>query len=249
LQLRAMHTSRIRVLETEHLRLRPLKRTDAEHLLELDTDPEVRRYVHFGAPPTLADVEAALPRMLSRFGSPPVEPTFWAVEERSTGVFAGWFHLRPASEPGILELGFRLRRQVWGRGYATEGARALVHRAFQHLHTERVEAIALVTNAASIRVMKKIGLRFRKRFLFGGKLPVVRYALERKTYIRDAGAARRNTFTGRKTRMTDSKKKESGKAGAKGRKLRLSKLTIKDLTTKRGQRIKGGGAAELWSGK
>lgn len=71
-----MHPSRSRVLETERLRLRPLEAADADHLAELDADPEVRRYVHLGAPPTRADLEAALPRMLARFGSPPVEPAF-----------------------------------------------------------------------------------------------------------------------------------------------------------------------------
>jgi len=166
-------------VETARLRLRPLAAADADRLAELDADPEVRRYVHLGAPPTRAELEAALPCMLARFGEPPVEPAFWAAEERSTGAFVGWFHLRPAAEPGVLELGYRLRRDRWGRGYGSEGARALVERAFRHLGADRVEAVALAENAASIRVMEKAGLRLREQFLYAGERPAVRYAVER----------------------------------------------------------------------
>lgn len=170
------------VFETERLRLRPLSQADTEHLAELDADPEVGRYVHVGAPPTRADLEAALPRMLARFGFPPVQPAFWAAEERSSSKFVGWFHLRPSGEPDTLELGYRLRRDAWGQGYASEGARALVVRAFEQLEAKCVEAIALVENAASIRVMEKAGLRLRERFLYQGERPAVRYAVERNEY-------------------------------------------------------------------
>lgn len=172
------------LLETERLRLRPLDRSDAGHLVELDADPEVRRHVHLGAPPTLAEAEAALPRMLARFGESAVEPAFWAAEDRITGAFLGWFHLRPMETPGALELGYRLRREVWGRGYATEGARALVDRAFRELGAARVEAMALQANAASTRVMEKAGLRFRHHFRLEGKIPAVRYVLERGEWMR-----------------------------------------------------------------
>ncbi|HEX8673028.1 MAG TPA: GNAT family N-acetyltransferase [Longimicrobium sp.] len=170
------------VLETERLRLRPLSRADTEHLAELDADPEVGRYVHFGGSPTRADLEAALPRMLACFGFPPVQPAFWAAEERGSGRFVGWFHLRPSGEADTLELGYRFRRDTWGKGYASEGARALVVRAFEDLGAKCVEAIALVENAGSIRVMEKAGLRLRERFLYEGERPTVRYAVERSEY-------------------------------------------------------------------
>jgi RimJ/RimL family protein N-acetyltransferase len=170
------------VVETARLRLRPLSRADTEHLAELDADPEVGRYVHLGGAPTRADLEAALPRMLACFGVPPAQPAFWAAEERGSGRFVGWFHLRPSGEPGTLELGYRFRRDAWGQGYASEGARALVLRAFEDLRAKCVEAIALVENAASIRVMEKAGLHLRERFLYEGERPAVRYAVERSEY-------------------------------------------------------------------
>src|SRR5262245_60506667 len=67
---------------------------------------------------------------------------FWAAHEREDQAFAGWFHLRPAhsAAPDEPELGYRLRAATWGRGYATEGSRALVERAFRELGAARVNA-------------------------------------------------------------------------------------------------------------
>lgn len=175
------------VLLTGRLCLRPLARDDADRLVELDADPEVRRHVHQPDPPTRADMDAALPRMLARYGPPPGEPAFRAAEERATGAFVGWFHLRPTDAPGVLDLGYRLRRGAWGRGYAGEGALALVDRAFRQLGAVRVEASALAANAASVRVMEKAGLRLAERFLYAGEVPAVRYALTREEYLEHSG--------------------------------------------------------------
>lgn len=166
------------VLVTQRLRLRPLLAADADHLAALDAAPEVRRYVHLGDAPTRDDLAAALPRLLARFGSPPVEPAFWAAEARGSGAFLGWFHLRPAAEPGTVELGYRLRRDCWGRGYATEGSAALLQRAFGHLGAGRVEASALAANLASIRVMEKVGMQLIDTFRHEGR-PAVLYAVDR----------------------------------------------------------------------
>lgn len=167
---------------TGRLLLRPLLPSDADDLAELDADPEVHRYVHLDGPPTRSDLEAALPKMLSRFGPSATEPAVWAAEERSSGRFIGWFHLRPSELPDSYDLGYRLRRDTWGQGYGSEGASALVERAFQHLEARRVEATALAANAASIRVMEKAGLRFLEGFMWEGAHPAVRYAYDRSEW-------------------------------------------------------------------
>src|SRR5207253_1706260 len=88
----------------------------------------------------------------------------WAVTEKATGAFCGWIFLRPAPDykfakeagwtrASDLELGYRLRRAVWGRGYATEVAGSLVARAMADPDVTAVVAAALVTNRASWRVM------------------------------------------------------------------------------------------------
>lgn len=172
----------IRPVETARLRLRPLAADDLDHMVELDADPEVRRHVDQPEAPTREAVERTMPRRLARFGAGD-EPVFWAAESKEDGAFLGWFHLRPVPEhAGWLDLGYRLRREAWGRGYATEGAAALVERAFTRLGAERVVAHALEANAASRRVLEKAGLRPAEAYLHRGELPARAYALPRAEY-------------------------------------------------------------------
>lgn len=146
-------------LETPRLRLRDCVEADLDRLLALDNDPGVKRFIDGGVPAAPATFRAeALPRLLGR--------GFWAAEERSSGEWLGWFELRPLNDAGweVVELGYRLHRAVWGRGYATEGARALVHRAFTELGTERVTANTMTVNTGSRRVLEKSGLRYLRTY-------------------------------------------------------------------------------------
>ena len=85
---------------------------------------------------------------------------YWAAVEKATGEFLGWFSFRPphAGNPTEVELGYRLRRAAWGQGYATEGARALIHKGFTELGVQRVVATTFAANLASRRVLEKAGL-------------------------------------------------------------------------------------------
>ncbi len=121
------------LLETERLRLRRFTADDVDLLVDLDSDPEVMRFVTGGrTTPREEIVTDYLPAFLGYydrydgFG-------FWAAEERTSDRFIGWFHLRPpdAADPLNVELGYRLRRDAWGGGYAVEGSRALVDLAFR----------------------------------------------------------------------------------------------------------------------
>lgn len=153
-------------LETERLRLRRFTAGDADLVAELDSDPAVMRFITGGRPTPRAVIENEhLPWWLEcyerwdGYG-------FWAALGRESGEFLGWFHLRPredgpADEP---ELGYRLRRSAWGRGYATEGSRALIERAFGELGAARVTAETMAVNTASRRVMEKAGLRHVRTF-------------------------------------------------------------------------------------
>jgi RimJ/RimL family protein N-acetyltransferase len=91
---------------------------------------------------------------------------FWAAIEKPSGEFLGWFCLRPHAEPAgdNVGLGYRLRRATWGQGYATEGSRALIDRAFTTLSVRRVFATTYGENLASRRVMEKAGLRLARTF-------------------------------------------------------------------------------------
>jgi len=124
------------------------------------------RYLNGGRPTPREEVEnAILPRILA-FYERYDEFGYWAAEEKSTGEFVGWFELHPTDErpPDELALGYRLRRSAWGKGYATEGSRALVDKAFRELGAERVFADTMTVNVASRRVMEKAGLKYVRTF-------------------------------------------------------------------------------------
>lgn len=153
-------------LHTERLVLRPFTEADADHLFALDNDPEVMRFINGGEPTSRETVEAkVLPRLLHDH---PCTGTrgFWAAEEAATGVFLGWFEFRPLDEqsPAVVELGYRLNRASWGKGYATEGSRALIDKGFTELGVERVTANTMAVNSRSRRVMEKSGLTFLRNF-------------------------------------------------------------------------------------
>ena len=154
-------------LETERLTLRRFTLDDADLLVELDGDPDVMRFVTGGRATPREEIKTEwLPAFLRHYERWPGFG-FYAAHERATGEFVGWFHFRPAADdspPGEVELGYRLRRAAWGKGYATEGSRALVEHGFVELGVERVVAYTLVVHGASRRVLEKAGLRLVRVF-------------------------------------------------------------------------------------
>jgi RimJ/RimL family protein N-acetyltransferase len=153
-------------LETDRLVLRPFTPDDVDHLLALDNDPDVMRFINGGRPTSReAILERILPRLLHDhpcFGT----RGYWAAQEKDTEVFLGWFEFRPLNEdkPAVVELGYRLNKAAWGRGYATEGARALIDKGFTQFGVERVTANTMTVNRASRRVMEKSGLSFLRNY-------------------------------------------------------------------------------------
>ena len=157
--------------ETDRLVLNPLDDSHAEAVLGLQDDPEVMRYLD--------------PSPLERFFT----GGFYAATEKESGRFIGWFALEPQGS-GEYEIGWRLYRSAWGRGLATEGSLALLHKAFTDLGATRVYAETMAANTRSLRVMEKIGLRHARTFfvewpdpLPGSDQGEVEYALTRAEYL------------------------------------------------------------------
>jgi len=151
---------------TDRLAFRRFTPDDVDLLVELDADPAVMRYLSGGSstPPQVVR-SVILPRVLSSYDAG-AGFGVWAAVERSSGTFVGWISLTTAGDPGAREarLGFRLRRAAWGKGYATEGASALVRRGFTTLGLERITASTYEHNRASRRVMEKVGMRLVHQF-------------------------------------------------------------------------------------
>ncbi|MDQ2741936.1 MAG: GNAT family N-acetyltransferase, partial [Chloroflexota bacterium] len=119
-------------LETERLVLCRFAAADVDNLFHLDADPEVLRFINGGTPtPREVIQHTILPRFLHYYERYAAYG-YWAAIERSSGTFIGWFSLHPAedSDPDDVELGYRLRRSAWGKGYGTEGSRALIRKGF-----------------------------------------------------------------------------------------------------------------------
>ncbi|WP_431903266.1 GNAT family N-acetyltransferase [Nonomuraea sp. bgisy101] len=154
------------MLETERLTLRRLTEDDLDNLFALNNDPEVMRFLNGGKPVPREEIrDVGLPALLAYYDRPGGFG-FWAAEEKATGEFIGWFHFRPGKDapPGEIELGYRLRRSAWGKGYGTEGSRALIDRGFTEQGVERVTAYTMAVNTGSRRVMEKSGLTFVRTF-------------------------------------------------------------------------------------
>ncbi|ABL84042.1 GCN5-related N-acetyltransferase [Nocardioides sp. JS614] len=145
-------------LHTDRVLLRPFDDGDADALYALHSDARVLRY--WDSPPWTergrAERFIATCRQLAEEGSG-ARP---AIERRSDGVFLGWCGLtRWNPDHRTAALGYCLREAAWGHGYATEAAAALLRWAFDTLDLNRVQAEADTRNAASARVLEKLGFR------------------------------------------------------------------------------------------
>jgi [ribosomal protein S5]-alanine N-acetyltransferase len=181
-------------LETDRLILRRFTDTDEDGalLFEVDSDPEVMRYI---GPFTLGGIEAYRERIrtywLPYYAAYP-DRGLWAVIEKSTNHFIGWIFLRPSTDSRFagevgwtrstdIEIGYRLRRAAWGRGLATEAAAVLVRLSLDDPTVTCVVSYALIPNRGSTRVMEKAGLsRVREFTLSGYTDPGVVYAVCRE---------------------------------------------------------------------
>jgi RimJ/RimL family protein N-acetyltransferase len=153
-------------LETKRMVLCRFTAADVDHLVDLDSDPEVMRFLTGGIPtPREVIQNDILPAFLRSYEGFAGFGVFAAIEKES-GEFLGWFGFRPkdAACPNEVALGYRLRRAVWGNGYATEGAHALIRKGFTELGVQRVFATTYQDNLASRRVMEKAGLRLVRTY-------------------------------------------------------------------------------------
>jgi len=153
------------LLETDRLTLRRFTTADLDNLFELDNDPEVMRYINGGTPTPRAVIQNDILPAFLQYDQGNPEFGYWAAENKRTSAFLGWFSFRPVdTTTGQITLGYRLRRVAWGKGYAAEGARALIHKGFTELGVQRVVATTYEKNLASRRVMEKIGMTLVRRF-------------------------------------------------------------------------------------
>jgi RimJ/RimL family protein N-acetyltransferase len=144
-------------LRTQRLVLRSWREDDGEPWAAMNADPQVREFL--GGPLTRDESIAAMTRFrtaldLRGWG-------WWAIEAIETGAFIGFAGLDPV-DPGTpfsgVEIGWRLARESWGHGYATEAARACLRHGFDALDLPEILAIAAAGNHRSHAVMRRLGM-------------------------------------------------------------------------------------------
>ena len=153
----------MKILETERLTLRTWSNNDLQPMFLINQDPKVMKYF-----PDLHDLEMTknfIDKVNTHFENHGY--SLYATVRKDTGEFIGFIglliadfkeHFTPA-----IEIGWRLSSNHWGKGFATEGAKAVLDYAFRELKIPEIVSFTAAGNAESIRVMQKIGLQHNER--------------------------------------------------------------------------------------
>ena len=166
-------------LATERLVIRPYRDDDATPLHEVFGSPEVMRWTPSPPSKDVAETAQRLARTMAFTARQPPGMGLWALELKQSSEFLGQVGLFPVEGKGPeVEVAYELAPRVWGHGYATEAARALVNYGFGELALPRIVALILPENARSRNVASKCGLILEGPGRFYG-LDLVVYARER----------------------------------------------------------------------
>jgi ribosomal-protein-alanine N-acetyltransferase len=166
-------------VETERLLLRPFERDDLDEFASINADADVMRYIGDGKPQTRAQTEMRLNAILDHWAQHGFG--LWAVVDKASNALIGFCGLQYLDNTAEIEVGYRLARQFWGLGYATEAAAATLRYAFEVLGLDRIVAVVQPENFASQSVIEKIGLRYVKEARFYNS-DVEYYAITRSEF-------------------------------------------------------------------
>ena len=149
------------ILETDRLLFREFTTEDAPLILQLNSDPEVVKYVHEHP---VSNLVMALANITDR-----ILPQYalygygrWAVHIKETHEFIGWCGIKYRPESAEIDLGYRFQKKYWGNGYATEAAKATLQYGFSQLQLPIITAHAHIENLASLKVIENCGMHFVK---------------------------------------------------------------------------------------
>jgi len=166
-------------LETERTFLRKLTTADAENFYQLNLDPEVLAYTGDKAFDSIKAAESFLKNydQYKNYGVGRL-----AVIEKSSGQFIGWCGLRYRPTRREYDIGFRFYKSYWNRGFATETATICIQYGLHDLQLQEIIGRAMKDNTASIRVLEKLGMKFKGNFDFDGHDGVL-YSITKSTGI------------------------------------------------------------------
>lgn len=172
-------------LETERLILRKFEEADAERMFLMDSHPEVMKYI--GIPPLsdIRETEKIIAMILQQYKDHGVGRL--AVIEKKSNLLIGWSGLKLLTQEvngykNVFDLGYRLLPEYWGKGYASESAKASLDFGFNGLKIDIIYAHAHSENHASNHVLRKLGFRKTGDFTEPDGI-CFWYELNRKNYL------------------------------------------------------------------
>ncbi|WP_179354429.1 GNAT family N-acetyltransferase [Winogradskyella vidalii] len=161
-----------KIIETERLFLRPVLETDVQDFFELDSNPKVHIFLENKPVKTLIESEAMVASILQQYKTYGLGRL--VLIDKVTNGFIGWSGLKYEEnlrkEFSYYDLGYRLKEQFWGKGYATEAAIASLNYGFSILKLQEIGAAADVNHIASNSILNKIGMPFIETFEYKGEL-------------------------------------------------------------------------------
>ena len=146
------------VIETERLLLRTFSETDAPLIYELNLDPDVTRYTHDPVKDLAHATEILEKTIIPQYAL--YNHGRWAVHLKATLDFLGWCGLKYRAELNEIDLGFRFKKEFWGKGFATEAAYASIKYGFEKIGLQRIVGRAEIDNIGSLKVLKKCGMNY-----------------------------------------------------------------------------------------
>jgi ribosomal-protein-alanine N-acetyltransferase len=166
----------MRILQTDRLLLREFVPGDIDALAAVISDPETMRF--YPEPRDRAGVESWIERNRRRYRDD--GHGLWAMVLKSSGELAGDCGLTRQNVDGVdeIEIGYHVRRDLWGQGLAPEAARACRDYGFERLGAERLISLIRPENLSSRRVAEKVGLRWWKEVMWR-ELPHCVYMIRR----------------------------------------------------------------------
>lgn len=156
-------------LETQRLIIREIEMTDVDDFFEMDSDPEVHKYI-LQTPVTSKDEIIEVIKMLrQQYKDNGIAR--WAVVDKVSGEMLGWCGIKYFTDKlnghqNFYEHGYRFKQKHWGKGYATESSKAVLDWAFANLNTDTIYAITDLGNEGSIHVLTKLGFELKEVFQY-----------------------------------------------------------------------------------
>ena len=172
-------------LETERLIIREIELSDVDDMFEMDSDPEVRKYIDQSPNQKKEEITDVINFIRKQYEENGIGR--WAVIDKKTQEMLGWCCVKLYREPlnglvNIYEHGYRFKQKHWGKGYATESSKAILDWGFKNLNTEIIYAITHLENKASIHVLTKLGFELKEVFQYDENLECNWFELKKEDW-------------------------------------------------------------------